>query len=232
MDKILESLRQVYADMDEEQRILRIIEDILLVPSTLKEATPDEEPEILDNQPVDAAPEPDAEPVEPSEPPEPKPAVAPEPEPAATPDALPDIQKSQVKTPTPKLTQPKIPVAQPKPEQPKKQPQEQPPKLPKTAGKTQSIQPTDDVNAVMKKLQSYRKRGMIFRSPLKSTALSYMAYNPRTRGLNVTFSKNGRTYHYKGVGMDKAAQLFASNSKGKFYNADIKPVHMPAREVT
>jgi hypothetical protein len=228
MDKLLESLRQVYGDIDEEQRILRIIEDILLVPSTIVEAdaTQQGDEELPPEDPAADLAEPVAEPAAepaPAEKPLIQPTMPKVPEPSK--DVLPDIQKSQVKTPAPKQPAPKqaaVPA----------QPPVVQPKLPKTAAKTASAPPSNDVSGVLKKLQNYRKRGMIFRSPLQSSALSYMSYNPKTRGLNVTFTKNGRTYHYKGVGMDKAAQLFVSNSKGKFYNADIKPVHQPAREVT
>jgi hypothetical protein len=73
------------------------------------------------------------------------------------------------------------------------------------------------------RLQRLRKAGKQFKSKLNSTALSYMLYNPRTSGLNVTFTKNGRTYHYKNVSMQKAASLFSGNSKGTLFNRDIKP---------
>ena len=220
MDLLLESLKSNYKEFDEEEQVLQEIEDALMQP---------------DDQPEDADPQDDKvelKPIEPEQPaaqqdttnapeaplptPAPRPAAKPAPTQAprqaptavakqttpAAPEApaLPSIS-STVKTP-PKKVAPPIPA--PKPD----------------------LGPSDNPVAqdkIYAKLQQYRKAGKVFKSPLNSTALSYMTYNPATRGLNVTFTKNDRTYHYKNVSMAKASALIASNSKGTLFNRSIKP---------
>jgi hypothetical protein len=228
MDLLLESLKNIYEDMDEEQRLLQEIEDMLMQPDEAPdEKQPDDKLELKpiekpQEPPQDTTPardpkqlvKPNVKPAAPKQAPAvtPKPAPNPAPKqtpvvpptPAAEPAALPSLSKSTVKTP-PRDLEPAEPEAPPVTVDP-------------TGGGDPELQKN-----IYARLQRLRKAGKQFKSKLNSTALSYMLYNPRTRGLNVTFTKNGRTYHYKNVSMQKAAALFSSNSKGKLFNRDIKP---------
>jgi len=221
MDLLLESLKNIYEDMDEEQRLLQEIEDMLMQPD---EAPDEKQPDDkLELKPIEKPQEPPQntapatkQQVTPNftasahkQPPvstpkrhrkPPAPLVTAPTEPAA----LPSLSKSTVKTP-PRDLEPAEPEAPPVTVDP-------------TGGGDPELQKN-----IYARLQRLRRAGKQFKSKLNSTALSYMLYNPRTRGLNVTFTKNGRTYHYKNVSMQKAAALFSSNSKGKLFNRDIKP---------
>jgi len=258
MDLLLESLRSVYNEYDAEQQWLDHIEEILLRPDALKEAPEDpdglEDPApvpqpdaLADLQDPAPVPQPDSladleDPAPPAAEPETPEDTAPVPQPAAKPaappapsaPALPSISKSQVKTP------PKRPEPPPTPEPHAAEPgptADAPPAAPEVDG--EPLTPTDgtaevDVekkNRVLQRLKGIKQRGKALKAPLDSSALNFMNYNPRTRGLNVTFTKNNRSYHYKNVSMDKAATLFASDHKGKFFNRNIKQTS-PATEIT
>jgi hypothetical protein len=222
MDLLLESLKNIYEDMDEEQKLLQEIEDMLMQPDEAPdEKQPDDKLELKpieqpQTPPQDTTPATDPKQlVKPNvKPPAPKqaPVAAPKSPPKLTPTpvtpaeepaALPSLSNSTVKTP-PRDLEPAEPEA--------------PPVTVDPTGGDPDLQKN-----IYARLQRLRKAGKQFKSKLNSTALSYMIYNPRTRGLNVTFTKNGRTYHYKNVSMQKAAALFSSNSKGKLFNRDIKP---------
>lgn len=236
MDLLLESLRNIYADIDEEESILEHIENIILQPDTLFE-----EPEYLTDPEQEDPEEPIDEPVQ-VEPEKPKS------------DALPDIS-SKMKTP-PKKNEPPVikkPVSKlsPKPvskatpgapEKPSNTPSVTPSVAPSgivppnSAPATQSIpQPasiTDPTtNKIIGKLSRLSKAGKQYSSPLNSTALSNMVYDPRSKKLVVTFTKNGRSYEYGNVSLSKAAALITSNQKGTLFNRSIKQTS-PAKEVT
>lgn len=236
MDLILESLKNVYADLDEEQDVLSRIEEILTRPDALYELD-----EPLEQPPQET--EPEVAPEQPAEVP------APTPEPA-----LPAIQ-SHMKTPA---KRPETPVVKAKPvPQPASVAQATPTATPSTAPvSTPSASPAtpgepesgsvdaqagvpDDApvpspdpaqNKIVNRLQKLGKAGKNYSSPLNSQALSHMDYNPRSKTLEVTFTKNGRTYEYKNVALDKVAALISSNHKGQLFNRDIKQTS-PYQEV-
>lgn len=243
MDLLLESLKSVYNEIDEEQQWLDRIEEILLRPDAIKEA-PEDLTNLDDPASVEQPPE-DLEDPLPETPPE-TPENIEEPV-SATPQ---DIQ-DPVQAPAPELPDLTgsfgIPKERPKEPQPDTQPAPEPATKPATPTDTTPdtvpvdntpLTPTDgsssvDVekkNRVASRLKDIKRRGKAFKTPLDSEALNYMVYNPRTENLKVTFTKNGRSYNYKNVSMDKAATLIASDHKGTFFNRDIKQTS-PATEI-
>jgi hypothetical protein len=231
MDILLESLKSIYAGMDEEQDALNRIEEILMRPEPMHEA----EPEVpLEPPAEEPAPEPEI-PVE-------QPPEVPEPEA----DTLPAIQ-SHVKTPPKKHEAPvqkAAPVAPPAPPEPVSvEPSSNAGQAPVDTDPAASVDKQDGVpddapvpspdpaqNKIVSRLQQLAKAGKHYSAPLNSAALSSMDYDPRSKKLQVTFTKNNRTYEYKNVAIDKAAALISSNHKGTLFNRDIKQTS-PAQEV-
>jgi hypothetical protein len=242
MDKILESLKFEYTDMAEEQRICQIVESFLL---NLKEAdlnNPDEEsedniedPNSIIDEPLNDTPT--QEPVDEPKvntsvstlPPQNK-QLKPE---APKKDMLPDISNTSQPVPTPAKPAAK-PVAKSEPIKPTpKQTTPQQAGAPKPElTPAPTVEPTGDVEGYKKKLLNFKKNGKILRANINgSTAFSRIQYNPKTSSLVVDFAKNGRAYKYKNVPLDVASQLFAANSKGQFYNQNIKDVYTDVQEI-
>ncbi len=59
------------------------------------------------------------------------------------------------------------------------------------------------------------------RQPVKSSNISGVGYDPKTRLLELEFS-NGRTYQFTDVPLDTYAQLMDAPSKGKFFFSHIR----------
>jgi hypothetical protein len=229
MDLLLESLRTIYEDLDDEQQVLQEIEDALLQPDDQDIEDDANDEDKLQLKPID----------EPSQVPQQVPPQVPQ-------------QKQQV----PAQATQKQPVAPQAPQQKQQVPAQATqkntlpdintsavgvPNKPKAApnlDKVISVQKKEKPSSstekqkIYKKLQNLRDSGSgkIFKTKLNSRALSYLSYNPRTKGLNVTFTKNNRSYHYKNVGMEKAAELISSNHKGTLFNRDIKKTS-PYKEI-
>jgi KTSC domain-containing protein len=60
---------------------------------------------------------------------------------------------------------------------------------------------------------------------MPSTSLRDLAYDPDAQTLDVTFITSGRRYRYFGVTLDEHDALIHSPSKGRYFNARIKPLH-------
>jgi hypothetical protein len=58
-------------------------------------------------------------------------------------------------------------------------------------------------------------------TPLTSSYLSGMSYNPETRELDIRF-KNGRIYSYYNVPPNVAEDMLTASSAGEFYSTNIK----------
>ncbi len=63
---------------------------------------------------------------------------------------------------------------------------------------------------------------MVTQTPVKSSTVESMGYDPGTSTLRVTF-KSGGTYDYVGVPQDSYAQLTSGGSIGKYIQRHIKP---------
>lgn len=61
-------------------------------------------------------------------------------------------------------------------------------------------------------------------TPLTSSMLSGMHYEPNSRALTVKYV-NGDTWTYSDVGADKAEALAGAKSPGSFFNAKVKGLH-------
>ena len=62
------------------------------------------------------------------------------------------------------------------------------------------------------------------RIPLGSSVFAAVRYDPATETLEVEF-RNGRVYEYNGVAPHTVEQLMNAESKGQFFNADIRDAH-------
>lgn len=60
---------------------------------------------------------------------------------------------------------------------------------------------------------------------MPSTSLRDIAYDPLARTLDVTFIASGKRYRYFGVSLDEYEALLRAFSKGRHFNAAIKPFH-------
>lgn len=58
---------------------------------------------------------------------------------------------------------------------------------------------------------------------LESSCLHDFDYDPKTQVLGVTFLQSGAHYRYFNVPPQKVTGLRESNSKGRYFNANIKP---------
>jgi hypothetical protein len=229
MDRLLEALQSVYEGMEEEEQMLREIEDELLKPLDANDAEEPETPEVADPAtqaatkkpiapPQAAAPAPVKAPPkapEPATPPVDKTILAPTPspeEPAKTLPAAPELPPIDSTVPTP----PPATEIPPKPEEPVRK----------------KIGSTDFKKYVTDKLKKYKKEKKVYRAKLKkSTALRYISYNPSTKDLVVTFRKNNRSYKYANVDSKRAVELLSSMHKGTLFNRTIKP-NSPYKELT
>ena len=61
----------------------------------------------------------------------------------------------------------------------------------------------------------------IIMEPVTSSNLDAAGYDPQRKILAVQF-KSGMIYHYAGVEPDLAFELYAAESKGRFYSAHIR----------
>jgi hypothetical protein len=64
---------------------------------------------------------------------------------------------------------------------------------------------------------------------LSSTCLSEFDYDPDRRVLGVTFAESGAHYRYFNVPQNVVTGLRESNSKGRYFNARIKPAFKYSR---
>lgn len=61
-------------------------------------------------------------------------------------------------------------------------------------------------------------------TPVKSSNLSAVGYDPATRALTVQF-KSGASHHYADVSPEAHAALMAAESVGKHFHAHIRSAH-------
>ena len=64
--------------------------------------------------------------------------------------------------------------------------------------------------------------------PVESTSLAAVGYNGQTKTLEVEF-QNARVYQYRGVAPVVFEELKAAESKGRYFNANIKGRYPYAR---
>ena len=62
---------------------------------------------------------------------------------------------------------------------------------------------------------------MLVSTPLRSTALAEVSYDPETRTMEVEF-RNGRSYTHVGVPQEVYDGLTTAGSAGSYYNAVVK----------
>jgi hypothetical protein len=62
-------------------------------------------------------------------------------------------------------------------------------------------------------------------TPMPSTSLKDIAYDPERRTLEVTFIASGRRYRYFDVSLAEHEALRNAFSKGIWFNAHIRPSH-------
>ena len=62
-------------------------------------------------------------------------------------------------------------------------------------------------------------------TPIESSMLSGVHYDPATRALTVKYKKTGAVYQYSDVGIDKIETLTGAASPGTFFNQHIKDKH-------
>jgi hypothetical protein len=60
------------------------------------------------------------------------------------------------------------------------------------------------------------------RTPIKSSSIASIGYDPETQILEVEFRHGGAIYHYAKVPPEKHAALMASDSIGKHFHAYIR----------
>lgn len=65
--------------------------------------------------------------------------------------------------------------------------------------------------------------------PVDSSNLASVGYDPDSRDLHVRF-KSGATHRYAGVSAEHHAGLMASDSKGKYFHANIRNAY-PSEKV-
>jgi hypothetical protein len=68
----------------------------------------------------------------------------------------------------------------------------------------------------------------ITRSPVESSNLTSIGYDPGERILAVEF-KNGLVYHYHGVPTDVYQDILAAGSKGSYLAKTVKPRYWATR---
>lgn len=61
-------------------------------------------------------------------------------------------------------------------------------------------------------------------TPVKSSSISEVGYDPESRTLHVRF-KTGASYEHKDVPLEKYASFTGAASAGKFYNTKIRDAH-------
>lgn len=62
-------------------------------------------------------------------------------------------------------------------------------------------------------------------TPVESSNISEVGYDPERAELQVRFKSSPRVYVYQGVSQEVFARLMASPSKGGFVNREIKNVY-------
>jgi hypothetical protein len=62
-------------------------------------------------------------------------------------------------------------------------------------------------------------------TPMPSTSLRDIAYDPDARTLDVTFISSGKRYRYFDVAFEEYDALRRAFSKGAHFNIHIKPLH-------
>jgi hypothetical protein len=67
------------------------------------------------------------------------------------------------------------------------------------------------------------------REPVESRSLRSIGYDPPSQTLEVEF-RNGRVYRYSGVPPEQHQALLAAESRGAYFNAEIRDV-FPALQV-
>lgn len=65
-------------------------------------------------------------------------------------------------------------------------------------------------------------------TPVKSSSISEVGYDPESRTLHVKF-KTGASYEHTDVPPEKYVALTGTESAGKFYNTKIRPAHAVAK---
>lgn len=214
---LLESLKNIYEDMDEEDRILREIENSLDQPTDVEEP---EEPEVPVEDPNKPIQDPNDKQIK-------SPIKAPDKAPI-----LPPVAKKVASTQSVSTNDPVFPAISTKMALPP--PIKEPPAsipVPNQATvplPSADIDPGDTVSSefqskLMKKLLRLRKEKKAYSMRIKgSEALSKLIYSPNSKTLTVKFLKNGRTYRYRNVGISKASAMIMSNHKGTLLNRSIK----------
>ena len=66
-------------------------------------------------------------------------------------------------------------------------------------------------------------------NPVISGTISEIGYNPTAATLHLRF-KTGGLYRYSNVDTSRFAALMAAQSKGKFFNENIKSKHQTTKE--
>ena len=59
-------------------------------------------------------------------------------------------------------------------------------------------------------------------SPIKSSYLSAVGYDPATQTLDVKFAASSKVYRYTGVPPSVHSSLLAAKSHGKFFSSSIR----------
>lgn len=60
-------------------------------------------------------------------------------------------------------------------------------------------------------------------TPVQSSSVATVGYDPRARALYLRFRQSDRIYRYRGVAADVYQELMQAESKGRFVNTRIKP---------
>jgi len=68
--------------------------------------------------------------------------------------------------------------------------------------------------------------------PVKSSHLSAVGYNAKTKMLQIRFKGNDALYEYSGVPSDLATGLMSAESTGKYFNTHIRPKYKGVRHLS
>jgi hypothetical protein len=82
-----------------------------------------------------------------------------------------------------------------------------------------------EVRAIVRKLAKKFTRVKIKLTPVESSNVRAVGYDPATKQLAVAFHSNPKPYRYVKVPKVKHTRLMKAKSKGKFINKFIKPAH-------
>lgn len=66
------------------------------------------------------------------------------------------------------------------------------------------------------------------RQHAESSMITSIAYNPTTKVLEVVFCHGG-IYEYENIGQDFFEKFNQADSKGKFFNAEVRPNFSPKK---